>query len=117
MSSLDPLSQIARDRNKTECRRPDRLAFLTEISTDRGEVAALAVGAGGALERMRLDGAGKLVAWSVASAAYLFALPFSLPDRVRPRSSRPYRLRRPLRPCAGAGRFPDGLWISDRGWA
>ena len=30
-------------------------------------------------ERMRLDGAGKLVAWSVASAAYLFALPFSLP--------------------------------------
>jgi hypothetical protein len=32
MSSLDPLSQIARDRNKTERRRPDRLAFLTEIS-------------------------------------------------------------------------------------
>ena len=30
-------------------------------------------------ERMRLDGAGKLVAWSVASAAYLFALPFSRP--------------------------------------
>ena len=29
-------------------------------------------------ERMRLDGAGKLVAWSVASAAYL-ALPFWLP--------------------------------------
>jgi len=32
-----------------------------------------------ASERMRLDGAGKLVAWSVASAAYLFALPFWLP--------------------------------------
>ena len=30
-------------------------------------------------ERVRLDGAGKLVAWSVASAAYLFALPFWLP--------------------------------------
>ena len=30
-------------------------------------------------ERMRLDGAAKLVAWSVASAAYLFALPFWLP--------------------------------------
>ena len=32
-----------------------------------------------ASERVRLDGAGKLVAWSVASAAYLFALPFWLP--------------------------------------
>ena len=31
-------------------------------------------------ERVRLDGAGKLVAWSVASAAYLFALPFWLPS-------------------------------------
>jgi hypothetical protein len=30
-------------------------------------------------ERVRLDGAGKLLAWSVASAAYLFALPFWLP--------------------------------------
>ena len=30
-------------------------------------------------ERIRLDGAGKLVAWSVASAAYLFALPVWLP--------------------------------------
>ena len=30
-------------------------------------------------ERVRLDGAGKLVAWSVASAAYLFALPVWLP--------------------------------------
>jgi hypothetical protein len=32
-----------------------------------------------ASERVRLAGAGKLVAWSVASAAYLFALPFWLP--------------------------------------
>ena len=32
-----------------------------------------------ASERVRLDGAGKLVAWSVVSAAYLFALPFWLP--------------------------------------
>jgi hypothetical protein len=32
-----------------------------------------------ASERMRLDGAGKRVAWSVTSAAYLFALPFWLP--------------------------------------
>jgi hypothetical protein len=32
-----------------------------------------------ASERARLDGAGKLVAWSVATAAYLFALPFWLP--------------------------------------
>ena len=32
-----------------------------------------------ASERVRLDGAAKLVAWSVASAAYLFALPFWLP--------------------------------------
>src|SRR5262245_3808878 len=30
-------------------------------------------------ERVRLAGAGKLVAWSVASACYLFALPFWLP--------------------------------------
>jgi hypothetical protein len=30
-------------------------------------------------ERMRLAGAGKLVVWSVASACYLFALPFWLP--------------------------------------
>jgi hypothetical protein len=30
-------------------------------------------------KRVRLDGAGKLVAWSVASAAYLFALPVWLP--------------------------------------
>src|ERR1700692_3046202 len=32
-----------------------------------------------ASERMRLAGTGKLLAWSVASAAYLFALPFWLP--------------------------------------
>ena len=32
-----------------------------------------------ASERVRLDGAAKLVTWSVASAAYLFALPFWLP--------------------------------------
>jgi hypothetical protein len=32
-----------------------------------------------ASERMRLAGAGKLVVWSVASACYLFALPFWLP--------------------------------------
>src|SRR5207253_3365134 len=32
-----------------------------------------------ASERVRLAGAGKLVAWSVASAAYLFALPFWMP--------------------------------------
>ncbi len=32
-----------------------------------------------ASERVRLAGAGKLVAWSVASACYLFALPFWLP--------------------------------------
>jgi SAM-dependent methyltransferase len=32
-----------------------------------------------ASERMRLSGTGKLLAWSVASAAYLFALPFWLP--------------------------------------
>jgi hypothetical protein len=32
-----------------------------------------------ASERVRLAGAGKLVAWSVACAAYLFALPFWLP--------------------------------------
>ncbi|WGS25535.1 hypothetical protein [Bradyrhizobium sp. ISRA464] len=32
-----------------------------------------------ASERMRLAGAGRLVAWSVASAAYSFALPFWLP--------------------------------------
>lgn len=32
-----------------------------------------------ASERLRLAGAGKLVAWSVASAGYLFALPFWLP--------------------------------------
>jgi hypothetical protein len=32
-----------------------------------------------ASERVRLAGAGKLIAWSVASAAYLFALPFWLP--------------------------------------
>jgi hypothetical protein len=33
-----------------------------------------------ASERMRLAGAGKLVAWSVATACYLFALPFWLPS-------------------------------------
>src|SRR6266496_89767 len=32
-----------------------------------------------ASERVRLAGAGKLVAWSVVSAAYLFALPFWMP--------------------------------------
>ena len=32
-----------------------------------------------ASERVRLAGAGTLIAWSVASAAYLFALPFWLP--------------------------------------
>jgi hypothetical protein len=32
-----------------------------------------------ASERARLAGAGKLVAWSVASSAYLFMLPFWLP--------------------------------------
>ena len=32
-----------------------------------------------ASERVRLAGAGKLVAWSVASSAYLFMLPFWLP--------------------------------------
>src|SRR5260370_40775355 len=32
-----------------------------------------------ASERVRLAGAGKLLAWSVASAAYLFALPLWLP--------------------------------------
>src|SRR5258705_13376885 len=32
-----------------------------------------------ASERVRLSGAGKLLAWSVASAAYLFALPLWLP--------------------------------------
>jgi hypothetical protein len=32
-----------------------------------------------ASERVRLAGAGKLVGWSVACAAYLFALPFWLP--------------------------------------
>ena len=67
-----------------------------------------------ASERMRLAGAGKLVAWSVASAAYLFALPFWLPAPVRSRWSGPSCSRRPLCPCPGAGRLPDGLWISDR---
>ena len=33
-----------------------------------------------ASERVRLAGTGKLVAWSVASASYLFALPFWLPQ-------------------------------------
>jgi hypothetical protein len=32
-----------------------------------------------ASEGVRLDGAGKLLGWSVATAAYLFALPFCLP--------------------------------------
>ena len=67
-----------------------------------------------ASERMRLDGAGKLVAWSVASAAYLICVAVLAAARVRPRWSGPCRSRRPLCPCAGAGRFPDGLWISDR---
>jgi hypothetical protein len=35
-------------------------------------------------------------------------------DRVRPRWSGPSCSRRPLCPRAGAGRLPDGLWISDR---
>ena len=68
-----------------------------------------------ASERVRLAGAGKLVAWSVASAAYLFALPFWLPPLlVRPRWSGPFRSRRLLCSCPGASRLPDGLWISDR---
>jgi hypothetical protein len=33
---------------------------------------------------------------------------------VRPRWSRASRSRRPLCPCPGTGRLPDGLWISDR---
>ena len=49
---------------------------LQESNLDRHE----ADGFGSvASERVRLDGAAKLVAWSVASAAYLFALPFWLP--------------------------------------
>ena len=67
-----------------------------------------------ASERMRLDGAGKLVAWSVASAAYSICVAVLAADRVRPRWSRPSCSRRPLCPCPGAGRLPDGLWISDR---
>jgi hypothetical protein len=66
-----------------------------------------------ASERVRLDGAGKLVAWSgecrlSICVAVLPAAP------VRPRRSGPSRSRRPLCPCPGTGRLADGLWISDR---
>ena len=51
-------------------RRFRNLLFSLILWTGFGSIAS---------ERMRLDGAGKLAAWSVASAAYLFALPFWLP--------------------------------------
>ena len=66
-------------------------------------------------ERVPLAGAGKLVAWSVASSAYLFMLPFWLPPTPRrPRCSGPVRSRQFLYSCPGASGLPNGLRISDR---
>jgi hypothetical protein len=68
-----------------------------------------------ASERICLAGTGKLVAWSVASAAYLFALPLWLPPLLADLDGAgPSRSRRLLCSCPGAGRLPDGLWISRR---